>query len=125
MPETTGRIERIVSLVAGAVVGEQLKRAFFQLNDDLAQVTLGQLRSLGRPLDLPEERDRAALIAAAFSYRFDQLEEPSPLWLTGDDVVASRPVFLTSGLDALTRERTPQIVGRHNVWVDAKSFESV
>ena len=125
MTENTGRIERLVSLIAGAVVGEQLKRAFFQLNDDLAQVTLHQLKTLGRPQALPDERDRAALIAAAFSYRFAQLEEPSPPWLIGDDVIATQPVFLTTGLEALTRKRTPQIVQRHNVWVDAASFESV
>lgn len=121
--ENVNRVQRIISLVASSLAGQPLARAFFQLNDDLARVSAEQLKELSTSAVLPDDQARAALVAAAFSYRYDELGQPTPSRL--GEIVAPTPVFLTTGLDDLTRQRTPVVVGHHNVWVDAASFQSI
>jgi hypothetical protein len=121
--ESTSRIQQLIKLIASSLAGQPLTRAFFQLNDDLSRTSAEQLQEVGASAELPEDQTRAALVAAALSYRYDELGQAEPSWLS--DVSSPEPVYLTSGLNELTRQRTPDVVGRHNVWVDAASFHSI
>lgn len=118
------RIASAIGLVASAVSAEVLKRAFFQLNDDLAHADAVGLSKI-RPADFPSDRSRAALVAAALAYRFDELGVEGPAWLASPELISATPVFLTSGLDDLIRAQTPEPVSAHNVFVDHGSFRSV
>lgn len=101
-----------------------LKRSFFQLNDDLARTDCDGLSKITQA-DFPRDRSRAALVAAAFAYRFDELGTEGSAWLAAPDLVSGTPIFLTSGLDELIRAQTPEPVSAHNVFVDHGSFGSV
>ena len=95
---------RLVRLIAQATTAEILKRAFFQLTDDLA--TVDDLSCISASdIEFPAQRDRAALVAAALAFRFDELGSALPAWLASPTLKADQPVFLTQGLDDLTSNR--------------------
>jgi|GEM_PF-2134074 len=118
------RIVGIIDLIASAASAEALRRSFFQLNDDLARTDLEDLLQMSEP-DLPARRSRAALIAAAFAFRYNELGAEPPAWLKSSEVIAPAPVFLTEGFHDLTEARTPPVVSRYNIFVDDASFRSV
>jgi len=122
MATSNERIAQIVTVLSAAPSLEILRRAFFQLNDDLAQTNKADLPRLRVP-PLPSDTTRAALVAAAFAYRFERLGEKSPEWLESAHLVSDTPVYLVAGLDEVTRSLTPAAVSQFNVFVDEASFE--
>jgi len=117
-------IQDDVNGIASAPAGEALLRQFCQLNDDLAALTVGELIAFGAPV-FPSDRDRAALVGAAFSYRYARSPLPLPNWLESPRLVADEPLCLVPALQHLIERETPPVVRRHNVLFDAPSFESV
>lgn len=123
---TIGRsiIQRSVDAVAAAQTRNQLLRSWLQLNDDLAALGRNALCSLGEPA-WPENRERAALAAASFSYRYGRLRIDAPDWLDSPHLVAASPVCPVPEVAEIAKPLTPDIVARHNVICDESSFESV
>jgi len=117
-------VQRDIDGINVASAGEVLLRQFCQLNDDLAALSDGELVALGKPV-LPSDRDRAALVGAAFSYRYAETKLTPPAWLNDPGLIADELVCLVPSFQHLIEPETPAVVRRHNVLFDAASFESV